>query len=222
VVKGYEYETGQYVLIEDQELKKLAPESGGAMEITEFVELAEIDPLYFETSYLATPEKSGAKAYGLLVKALEKTGKAGLAKVVMHRREYLVAIRSREQGLTLHTMYFNNEIREVADYGHQHVDLKPQEVKLATELIGNLSKQFRPEKYRNEYQAKLREFVESKVKGRKPPLAAARKPAPVIDMMEALKRSLAKREEAKREEAAGHISHHRAAPRNARSRRKAS
>jgi DNA end-binding protein Ku len=93
VVKGYA--KGQYLLIEDQELKKLAPESGGSMEITEFVELAEIDPLYFETSYLATPEASGAKAYGLLVKALDKTGKAGLAKVVMHRREYLVAIRSR-------------------------------------------------------------------------------------------------------------------------------
>ena len=217
VVKGYEYEKGQYLLIEDEEIKKLAPESGGAMEITEFVELAEIDPLYFETSYLATPEKSGAKAYELLVKALDKTGKAGLAKVVMHRREYLVAIRSRANGLTLHTMYFNNEIREVAEYGHLDVDLKPQEMKLATELIGNLSTHFKPQKYRNEYQAKLQGLVEAKLKGRKAPVATERKPAQVIDMMEALKQSLAKREQS-----AGRVPHHRAAARSTRTHRKAS
>lgn len=109
------------------------------MEIDEFVALSEIDPLYFETSYVAVPDKSGAKTYRLLVEALENTEKAALAKVAMHQREYLVAIRARAHGLTLHTMYFRDEIREAEGYGKVEAEIKPQELKLATELVGNLS-----------------------------------------------------------------------------------
>ena len=196
VVKGYEYEKGQYLLVEDQEIKKLAPETGGTMEISEFVALSEIDPLYFETSYFAIPEKAGAKAYRLLVETLEQTGKAALAKVAMHRREYLVAIRARAHGLTLHTMYFKNEVREVSEYGHDEAEVKPQELKLAKELVANLTAHFNPDQHHDEYQARVQALVEAKLKGKKAPIAAERKPAPVIDMMEALKRSLAKREQA--------------------------
>jgi DNA end-binding protein Ku len=192
VVKGYEYEKGQYLLIEEQEIKKLAPETGGTMEIGEFVTLAEIDPLYFDTSYLAVPEKSGAKAYRLLVETMEQTGKAALAKVAMHQREYLVAIRAREHGLTLHTMYFNNEIRSVSEYGHIDADVKQAEIKLATELVENLSTHFKPERYHDEYQTKLRALLDAKLKGKKVPIATEHEMAPVIDMMEALKKSLAK------------------------------
>lgn len=193
VVKGYEYEKGQYLLIEDQEIKKVTPETGGTMEIGEFVALAEIDPLYFDTSYLAVPEESGAKAYRLLVETMEETGKAALAKVAMHQREYLVAIRAREHGLTLHTMYFKNEIRKVSEYGHVNGEARPEEIKLARELIENLSTHFKPERYHDEYQGKLRAMLDAKLKGKKVPIATEHKMAPVIDMMEALKRSLARR-----------------------------
>ncbi|MGH9356663.1 MAG: Ku protein, partial [Terriglobia bacterium] len=117
VVKGYEYEKGHYLLVEDQEIKKLAPDKAETMDITEFVPLAEIDPLYYDASYFAVPEKPGQKAYGLLVRTMEETGKAALATVVMHQREYVVAIRTRDHGLTLHTLYFADEIRQVSEYG---------------------------------------------------------------------------------------------------------
>jgi DNA end-binding protein Ku len=196
VVKGYEYEKGQYLLIEEQEIKKLAPQTGGTMEISEFLPLSEIDPLYFDTSYLAVPEESGAKAYQLLVDTMEQTQKAALAKVAMHQREYLVAIRAREHGLTLHTMYFSNEIRSVSEYGHSKAEVKQEEIRLARELVENLSTHFKPERYHDEYQGKLRALLDAKLKGKKVSIATEQKMAPVIDMMEALKQSLAKRGQA--------------------------
>ena len=207
VVKGYEYEKGQYVLVEEEEIKKLAPETGGSMEIDEFVALSEIDPIYFETSYFAVPDKSGEKAYRLLVDAMQHAEKAALAKVAMHQREYVVAIRPRQHGLTLHTMYFKDEIRGVAEYGKVEAEVKPQELKLATELIANLSRHFEPERYHDEYRAKVQALVDAKLKGKKAPVATEPKLAPVVDMMEALKKSLAKRAQApaaaKRHAAAG-------------------
>jgi DNA end-binding protein Ku len=196
VVKGYEYEKGQYLLIEGEEIKKLSPETSGTMEIGEFLPLAEIDPVYFDTSYLAVPEASGAKAYRLLVETMEQTQKAALAKVAMHQREYLVAIRPREHGLTLHTMHFNNEIRTVSEYGHTDAEVRQEEIKLAKELVENLSTHFKPERYHDEYQAKLRALLDAKLKGKKVSIAEEHKMAPVIDMVEALKKSLAKREQA--------------------------
>jgi len=196
VVKGYEYEKGRYLLVEEQEIKKLAPETGGTMEIGEFVALAEIDPLYFDASYLAVPEKSGVKAYRLLVEAMEKTGKAALAKVAMHQREYLVAIRAREHGLTLHTLYFHNEIRTVAEYGHDDAEVRPEEIRLAKELVDSLSTHFQPEGFHDEYQAKLQALLDAKLKGKKVPIVTEHKMAPVIDMMAALKKSLASRGQA--------------------------
>ncbi|MGH9445920.1 MAG: Ku protein [Terriglobia bacterium] len=194
VVKGYEYEKGQYLIVEDQEVKKLAPENGTAMEINEFVPSAEIDPVYYDASYFALPEKPGQKAYRLLVQTLEETGKVALAKVVMYRRESVVAIRAHDHGLTLHTLFFRNEIRELPEYGHTAAEVKPEEVKLAKKLIDDLTAHFKPEKYHDEYQAKLQSLLEAKAKGKQVRVAPERKLAPVIDMMEALKKSLAAQE----------------------------
>jgi DNA end-binding protein Ku len=192
VVKGYEYEKGQYLLIEDQEIKKLAPDKGETMEIGEFVPITDIDPLYFDASYFAIPEKPGQKAYSLLVRTMEETGKIALATVVMHQREYVVAIRPHDRGLTLHTLYFADEVREVPEYGQTEANVKPEEIKLAKELVTNLSTHFKPEKYHDEYKAKLERLLEARAKGKKVPVATERKLAPVIDMMEALKKSLGK------------------------------
>jgi DNA end-binding protein Ku len=198
VVKGYEYEKDQYVLLEEEEIKKIAPASERTMEIQEFVKLGEVDPVYFHASYLAVPEQAGRKAYELLLKVLEEGGRAALAKLSMHQREYLVIIRPRDHGLTLHTMYYAEEIRSVSEYGRQdHVELKPQEMKLAKQLVESLSGPFKPEKYHDEYQERLKALVASKQKGRQVATAAKPELAPVIDMMEALKKSLAAREAGK-------------------------
>jgi DNA end-binding protein Ku len=200
VVKGYEYEKGQYVLIENEELKKITPKSGKTMEIDAFVKGSEIDPIFFESSYFALPEKDNAKPYVLLVKALEDSDRVGIAKVTMHQREYTVFIRPRSHGLTVHTMYFVNEIRSLEGYGKiaQDVKLKPQEIKLAEQLVESLSEDFKPQKYRDTFQENLKALIEAKREGKTIVGEAPPKRAPVIDMMEALKRSLEESEAQKR------------------------
>ena len=111
VEKGYEYEKDQYLLFTEEELEKIEPESARTMEILEFVKVDEIDPLYFDASYYVAPEEAGARAYHLLLEAMKKSGYAGIAKVTMHSREYIVIIRAGRNGLTLHTMFYSNEIR---------------------------------------------------------------------------------------------------------------
>lgn len=192
VVKGYEYAEGKYVLIDPEEIKKIAPHSARAMEILAFVKESEIDPLFFDSSYFVVPEDEGRKAYQLLLKTLEKAKRVAIAKVYMHQREYTVFIRPYDHGLALHTMYFANEIREAPGYGQtEEIKLKPQEVKLAEQLVENLSEPFRLSKYHDEFQDRLKALVQAKLKGKE--VAAASEPhrAPVIDMMAALKKSLA-------------------------------
>ena len=197
IVKGYEYEKDQYVLVEEEEIKKIAPPSARTMEILEFVNLADVDPLYYETSYLAVPEDPGRKPYRLLVETMEESGRASIAKVAMHQHEYTVIIRPRAHGLTLHTMYYADEVRDVPEYGETgEITVKPEEVKLAKQLVDSLTGEFEPKKYRDEYQERLKALVDAKLKGREVATAPEPELAPVIDMMEALKRSLAAREAA--------------------------
>src|SRR6204780_1070982 len=106
VEKGYEYEKDQYLLFTEEELEKVEPESAHTMETLEFVKADKVSPLYFDASYYAAPEEGGARAYHLLLEAMQKSGYAGIAKVTMHSREYIVIIRPRENGLTLHTMFY--------------------------------------------------------------------------------------------------------------------
>ncbi|NDQ56829.1 MAG: Ku protein [Acidipila sp.] len=198
VIKGYEYETGQYVLIEGEEIKKITPASGKLMEIIAFLDEDSVDPIYFDSSFLALPEENAEKPYRLLLKALEDTRKMGVAKVTMHQREYTIFIRARNNGLTMHTMYYQNEISQVTGYGKNYeVKLKPEEVKLADKLIESLSAPFKPEAYKDEFQAHLNELIQAKLKGKT--IVSAPQPgrAPVIDMMQALKKSLAAKQSGK-------------------------
>lgn len=192
IVKGYEYEKDQYVLVEDEELEKIAPPSARTMEILEFVPLAEVDPLYFDTSYYAVPEDAGKKAYHLLVKTMEESGYAAIARLTMHQREYTIVLRPRANGLTLHTMFYPNEIRQVAEYGQTDgVEVKAQEKKLAQQLIESLAADFEPEKYGDTYQQQVQELIRAKLAGKEVTAVAQPQLAPVIDLMEALKKSLA-------------------------------
>ena len=195
IVKGYEHEKDQYVLFNDDELDKIEPESARSMEILEFVKTDEVDPLYYDTSYYMVPEDEGKKAYQLLLKAMEESGYAAVAKITMHGREQIVVIRPRANGLTMHTMFYANEVREVAEYGRtDKIELKDSEKKLAEQLIESLAAPFEPAKYRDEYQVNMRDMIEAKLKGQAVVEAPHAKRAPVIDLMEALKKSIADRQ----------------------------
>jgi DNA end-binding protein Ku len=167
VVKGYEYEDGKYALIDPEEIKKITPESARAMEILAFVKQSEIDPLFFDSSYFLVPEDQGKKAYHLLLKTMEDKDRVAIAKITMHQREYTVFLRPYDHGIALHTMYFANEIREAPGYGNaDQVKLTPQEVRLADQLVDNLSEPFNLNKYHDQFETRLRALIEAKQKGR--------------------------------------------------------
>ena len=200
VVKGFEYEKGRYVIIDKEDLKKITPDSGRSMEILAFVKGEQIDPIFFESSYLALPDKDADKPYQLFLTALEETQRVGIAKFTMHQRDYTVFVRPRDGGITIHTMYFVNEIREVPGYGEKpkNLQLRPQEIKLAEELIETLSEDFNPAQYHDTYQEQLRALVGAKQKGKEVVEKPAPKHAKVIDMMDALRRSVREAERATR------------------------
>jgi DNA end-binding protein Ku len=200
VIKGYEVDEGQYVLMEGEEIKKLAAKSSRILEVLAFTKLKEIDPIFFDASYFCVPDETGKKPYQLLVKALEDTQSIGLGRLTMHQRDYTVFLRAYQHGLLLHTMYFANEIRRVPEFGAlQAVNLKQQEIKLAERLIVSMTQPFRATQYHDEFQDRLRRLVEAKRHGQTAEVEEAAKRAPVIDMMEALKKSLASRSKSEAE-----------------------
>jgi DNA end-binding protein Ku len=193
VVKGYEYDKDQYVLFSEEELDKIEPPSARVMEILEFVKLDEMDPLYFDASYYITPEEPGLKAYSLLMQAMQETGYGAIAKITMHQREHIVIIRPGDKTLTLHTMFYSNEIRAAEAVPTDKVEVKEQEKKLAEQLIESLAGPFQPEKYRDEYSDNVRAMIAAKLQGKEVTEAPQPHLAPVIDLMDALKKSLAEK-----------------------------
>jgi DNA end-binding protein Ku len=194
IEKGYEYEKDQYLLFSEDEIKAMEPDSSQTMEILEFVKMNEVDPLYFDASYYVAPEDVGVRAYHLLVEAMLESGYAGIAKVTMYGRENIVIIRAQKNGLTLHTMFYTNEIRQPAEMGSasDKSAIKDQERTLAKQLIQNLANPFEPAKYQDSYQENLRNMIDAKAKGQKITAVPRASKAPVVDLMEALKKSLAK------------------------------
>ena len=192
IIKGFEFDEGQYVLMEEKEIKKIAASSSHTLEIVAFTKLSEIDPIFFDASYFCVAEDSGKKAYQLIVKALEDTQMVGIGKLLMHERDYTVFLRPYEHGLLLHTMYFSNEIRRLPQFGVlETVELKPQEIKLAEQLIKSLSQPFKPKQYHDEFQERLRKLIEAKQHGKSIEIGTGPRRAPIIDMLTALKKSLA-------------------------------
>ena len=191
IEKGYEYEKDQYLLFKQEELDEIEPDSAQAMEILSFVKAAEIDPVYFDASYYAKPAEAGVRAYNLLLDAMRKTGYAGIAKVTMHNRENIVIIRARDNGMTLHTMFYNNEIRAAAELGAPNkAEVREQESKLAMQLIESLAAPFDPTQYSDTYQKELEKLIEAKAHGKKMTIMPKTKRAPVVDLMSALQQSL--------------------------------
>jgi DNA end-binding protein Ku len=193
IEKGYEYEKDQYLLFSEEDLEKAEPESARVMEILEFVKLEEIDPLYFDASYYATPDPASAKGYRLLQEAMRKSGHAGIAKVTMHNREYIVILRAREEGLTIHTMFYQNEIRQPLESRAEKFEIKDQERALASQLVESLAAPFQPEKYHDQYQEGLRLLIEAKAKDEDVVVAPTVSKAAPTDLLSALKQSLAEK-----------------------------
>jgi DNA end-binding protein Ku len=192
IEKGYEYEEGQYLLFTKQELEEVEPDSAKTMEIIQFVKAEEIDPVYFDASYYATPKEEGQLAYNLLLHAMRKTGYAGIAKVTMFGRENIVVIRGRDNGMTIHTMFYSHEVRASDMHLPKDLKVKDAESKLATQLIESLAAPFKPEEFTDTYHEGLQQLIEAKAKGKKLTVVHRGKAAPVVDMMTALKQSLSK------------------------------
>jgi len=190
IVKGYEYEKGKYVVIDDEDIKKVAPKTARVMEIQEFVKSDDVDPVYLESSYYMAPDEGGAKPYALLFETMKQTKYYGIAKVAMHNREHVVILRPGDKGMVLHTMYYSDEVRKADEYQSDRTDLKDKELALAKMLVESLVGEFEPQKYHDTYRENLRKMIEARIEGQ----AVVEKPeahiAPVIDIMEALKRSL--------------------------------
>ena len=192
-VKGYEYEKDHYVVIEDEDIKKVAPKTARVMEILEFVKSDQVDPVYLESSYYVAPDEGGEKAYALLFTALKDSGYYALAKVAMHNREHIIVLRPGAKGILSHTMFYQDEIRQVDEFRTDTSLVKDKELAMAKMLISSLEADFEPQKYHDEYRANLQKLIEDKIEGRKVVEIPSERVAPVIDIMEALKKSLAEK-----------------------------
>jgi DNA end-binding protein Ku len=196
IVKGYEISKGQYVTIDPKELEAIRPPSGDAIEITEFVPLDQIDPIYFENTYYLVPDKQGTKAYRLLVEAMEGLGRAALGRVVIRQKESLVAIRVRDGVLCLEMLRYADEVVPVADLGGMpgaDIELGEKELTMARQLVDALSGDFNPEQFHNEYRDQVLAMIEAKAAGQEVVAQPVAKPqAQVVDLMAALEASIAR------------------------------
>lgn len=190
IVKGYETDKNDYVVVADDELKKIAPPTATTMEIIQFVRSDEVDPIFFESSYYVAPEDKTAKPYSLFIAALTQTGHHAIAKIAMHNREHVVLIRPAEGGLVLHTLYYEGELNKDNKGEGAKSTYSEKELDLAKSLVEHLAAPFKPEEFSDSYRENVERLIEQKQKGRKVTAFRQPKPAPVTDLMEALKRSL--------------------------------
>ena len=192
IVKGYEYEKDRYVILTDEDFEAIPVESSRAIDIQQFVELEEIDPMQYKKSYYLVPEETGAKAYALLREALSQDQKVGIAKLSFRDKEHLAALRFKDEAFVLETMYWPDEIRE-ADFGGVDVSAKirPNELEMAQTLIDNLTADWDPAEFKDEYREAMLRIVEAKINGEEIEIVEAAPTAKVVDLMEALKASVA-------------------------------
>jgi DNA end-binding protein Ku len=196
LVRGYEFAKDQYVRVNDDELKSLEGEDSKIIDIAEFVPLDQVDPIYFEKTYYLGPDKGGDKAYRLLAETMAKADRVAVARFIMRGKESLVLIRPAQDGLMLHTMYFADEVRDFGEIEKgKTAKIAEREGELARKLIDELSTdEFKPEQYKDEYRERVLEMVNKKVEGKEITVTASEAPrSQVIDLMDALKESLAKR-----------------------------
>ena len=191
IVKGYEASKGDYVVVDDDELKQIAPLTATTMEILQFVHEGAVDPIYFESSYYVAPDEAAAKPYQLFMQALAQTRYQAIAKLAMHGREHIVLIRPHAETMVLHTLFYPNELHEANRAAPKSSKLPAKEMELAKSLVQHLAAPFKPSTLHDTYRENVERLIRQKQKGQKISVVAKPKKAPVIDMMEALKQSLA-------------------------------
>jgi DNA end-binding protein Ku len=200
LARGYEVSKGEFVVVAPEEIEEAVPETTRTIEIGDFVELEEIDPIYFEKSYFLEPVEAGAKPFNLLRRALDETGRVAVARVAIRSKERLATLRVYDETLVLETMYWPDEIRSTGSLelpSGRAASPAPKEVEMAHSLVENLSSRFDAEQYQDRYRIALQELIEAKMSGEKR-AAKRRKPQPkVVDLMDALEASLAAAREGK-------------------------
>src|SRR5437870_1911782 len=192
IVKGFEYERGRYIVLKDEDFEKVRIESTHSIDITDFVELEQVDPKFFYKPYFLEPQKGGEKAYALLHKALSGTGKIGIAKVVISNREYLAAVKPDGLFLILELMHFASEVLTPEELNRPTTALNEKELKMAQTLIDSMSSDWEPQKYRDEYHDAVMEMIEQKAKNKQMPAApvAAPRSTNVVDLVKVLQESI--------------------------------
>ena len=191
LVKGYEYEKDKYVVIDESDLESVQPKTAKVMEIMEFVDAGEIDGVYLESSFYVQPDDAGEKPYTLLFAAMKESHRAAVAQLSMHNREHIVCLRPGLRGLILHTLFYKEEVREINEFRTDTSALSQPEMKMAQTLIEAMTGRFEPSQYKDTYRERIKAMIDAKVQGHNVVEAPqAESAAPVIDIMEALKRSL--------------------------------
>lgn len=192
IVKGYEYEPGKFVLLEEDDLEKLENEQNKSVEIIDFVKLEEIDPIYFNRSYFMGPNENGQKAYMLLKQAMEQSGKIGIAKITIRSKQHLAVVRVYKNALVLETIYFPDEVRNVDQVPGipENMELSEKEMDTAIQLIEQLTTTFEPEKYTDDYRTALMNLIQAKISGNEVQLSKEAPQTNVVDLMEALQASI--------------------------------
>ncbi|HEY0369605.1 MAG TPA: Ku protein [Chthoniobacterales bacterium] len=199
IVKGFEYERGNFIIMKDEDFAKVKIESTHSIDITDFVEQAQVDPKFFYKPYFLEPQKGGEKAYALLHKALAGTGKIGIAKVVISNREYLASVKPDGLFLVLDLMHFASEILKPEELNAPTTAISDKELAMAKTLIDSMSTDFEPEKYRDEYRTAVMDLIEQKAQNKE----VADKPAApvrntnVVDLVKVLQESLARNQSLK-------------------------
>jgi DNA end-binding protein Ku len=189
IVRGFEVEKGRYVTLEDEDLDRLDIELTKTIDICDFVDLDEIDPIYFRKAYYLGPQDGAEKPFQLLVRALDETGKVGIAKVVIRNKQHLAALRAANGTLVLETMYYADEVRQ-PEKANGKARLQKPEVEMAKSLVENLSEPFKPEKYDDTYRKELLDLLRAKAKGKPLPEPEAEEEGEVVDLMAALRESV--------------------------------
>jgi DNA end-binding protein Ku len=197
VIRGFEVEKGRFVPLEDEDLDRLDIELTKTIDICDFVDLEEIDPIFYRKAYYLLPQEGGEKPYRLLTRALDETGKVGIAKVVIRNKQHLAALRPYEKVLVLETMYYADEVRQPEKVDGK-VQLRKPEVEMAKSLVENLSEPFKPEKYDDTYRKELLDLLRAKAKGKPLPEPEEEDEGEVVDLMSALRESVERTQKQRR------------------------
>jgi DNA end-binding protein Ku len=194
MIKGYEFQKGEYVTFTPEELKELEESSTQSVDITEFVPLDKVDPVYFDRAYFLGPDKNGDRPYKLLARTMAETGRAALAKYAARGKMYLVLLRPYEDKLIMQQLHYADEVRDIREVPVGDAEVREQELKLARQLVEQIAREtFNPDAYEDEVRKRIQEQIDRKVEGQQIQVSPTeQKPAQVIDLMEALKASLAK------------------------------